>query len=239
MLGNVTAALKGPFWKWLWEVRGRQEDLMTARGGADLKVQDLDNALASVLAQLDLDPARDVVLDIGCGVGYMAERLSPRVKAVTATDHSSSLVARAQAALRRFPNAEALQAEAAKIPKPDGSFTRIVCYGVLHYFPSRAYLRDFLREVRRLLTPDGFALVGDISEKGKFDFDIADRFGLLKRLYYVATTILIDLFLQTRFSRAEMTRMAQEAGLDATVVEQPPSLAFHASRFDVILRPRR
>jgi cyclopropane fatty-acyl-phospholipid synthase-like methyltransferase len=236
MLANVGAALKRPFWRWLWEVRGKQEDLMAARGGADLKVQDLDNALTSVLGHLRLDASRDSVLDIGCGVGYMAERLAPRVKHVTATDHSSTLVARAQVALSRFPNAEALQAEAAKIPKPDGSFTRIVCYGVLHYFPSRAYLLTFLREIRRLLTDDGFALVGDISEKGKFDFDIADRFGPIKRMYYVVTTVFIDTLLQTRFSRAEIVRLAQQAGLEATVVDQPSTLAFHASRFDVLLR---
>src|SRR6185436_4761729 len=123
----------------------------------------------------------------------------PRALAVTGVDMSSTLVARAKAALAQYPNADVVQAEAAKIPKPDQSYSKIVCYAVVHSFPSRDYLGKFLVEVRRLLTVDGMALIADVSERGKWDFDILGRFGPIKRAYYAAQTVVIDLLVQTRF----------------------------------------
>lgn len=236
---HLPAALKRPFWRILWEVRGQRKDLMASGGLALLEVSYLDRAVAHVVETLRPDPARDTVLDIGCGVGYAMRSLAPRSRHVSGCDASSALVARAREAMQDVPNAEVFQAEAARIPKPDGSYSRIVCYGVAHYFPSRAYLLDVLREVRRLLTADGLAMIGDVSERGKYDFDIADQMGPVRRAVYKASTVVIDTVLQTRFSRAEFAELATAAGLDAEIRDQPADLAFHQSRFDVILRPHR
>jgi hypothetical protein len=91
------------------------------------------------------------------------------------------------------------------------------------------------REPQVEVQPGGLALIGDIPEKGKLDFDMMGRYSFLKKLYMVPITIAVDLVIQKRYTQAEVLQTAAEMGLVARIVRQPTSLPFYASRFDVLL----
>jgi SAM-dependent methyltransferase len=53
-------------------------------------------------------------------------------------------------------------AEACRIPVAAGSFDKVLCYSVVHYFPDDAYLRATIAEMLRVIRPGGIALLGDV-----------------------------------------------------------------------------
>jgi 2-polyprenyl-3-methyl-5-hydroxy-6-metoxy-1,4-benzoquinol methylase len=221
-------------WKVVWEIRGKHQDVVAARGGIGMSLEELDRTAEYIAATLDLG-SDDTVLDVGCNVGYMVGKFAVQARRVTGVDISSTAIARARELLRHQANAEVFQAEAARIPKPSGSFSKIVCFGVTLHFPSKAYWKEFLKEVKRLLEPGGVALIGDIPRKGKLDFDMMSRYSFLKKLYMIPITIGVDLVIQKRYTEAEVLQAATEAGLVARILRQPASLPFYESRFDVLL----
>jgi 2-polyprenyl-3-methyl-5-hydroxy-6-metoxy-1,4-benzoquinol methylase len=231
---NPLALTRTLLWKIVWEIRGSHEDVVAARGGIGMDLAELDATIAYIGRTLDLGQT-DSLLDVGCNVGYMVEKFAGMVRHITAIDISSTAVARAREILRGRTNVDVLQGDAAHIPREPGSFSKILCFGVVLHFPSKAYWKEFLREVERLLEPGGVALIGDIPEKGKLDFDMMGRYGFLKKLYMVPITIAVDLIVQKRYSRAEVLQTAAQAGLAARIVRQPDSLPFNKSRFDVLL----
>lgn len=72
------------------------------------------------------------VLDVGCGPGALAERLADRVgsELVSAADPSEPFVA---ACAERVPGAEVRQAEAEKLPWPDGAFDAVLAQLVINF----------------------------------------------------------------------------------------------------------
>jgi ubiquinone/menaquinone biosynthesis C-methylase UbiE len=222
------------FWKVIWGIRGRHEDVVAARGGIGTSREELDITIQYAATRLDLG-SEDTLLDIGCSVGFIIEKFAAIVGHVIAVDSSTTAVAQARELLRDRKNVEVLLADAAHVPMPPRSCSKILCFSVVHYFPSKAYWKDFLTEVKRLLAPGGMALVGDIPQKGKLDFDVASRYSFLKRLYMVPITIGVDRLIHQRYTPAEVIQTAAEAGLVARIVQQPKSLPFWDSRFDVLL----
>jgi cyclopropane fatty-acyl-phospholipid synthase-like methyltransferase len=236
LLGNIILSpLKKYLWKFVWELRARQEDVVASRGGIGTTHEDLRNSIDYIINAMELN-ANDKLLDVGCGVGYMAERLVPLVGEITAVDRSFGLVARAKSSLKKHSNVEVLQAEATSIPKPDGSFSKILCFSIIIYFPSRSYMKSFLGEMGRLLTEDGVALISDIPEKGRFGFDVLKEFSFAKKLYMIPMTLVLNYTLHTKFTRAEVVALADELGLSVKIQNQPSCLPFHASRFDALVR---
>lgn len=101
------------------------------------------------------------VLDVGTGVGAMAAelaRLCPGV-ALTGVDISPVQIARARAL---HPVATYVEADAAALPFPAHSFERVHMSWVLEH------VRDplcILREIRRVLTPDGVAHLSEVDHR--------------------------------------------------------------------------
>jgi len=95
------------------------------------------------------------VLDAGCGSGYGADVLAREAREVLGIDISGDAIDYARqhyrAANVRFERASCLQ-----IPAPDGSFDLVVAFELIEHL---ADWRAFLREVRRVLAPDGQFLV--------------------------------------------------------------------------------
>jgi SAM-dependent methyltransferase len=222
------------FWRKIWELRGKHEDVVAARGGTGTSHEELEAAIQYAATRLDLGP-EDTLLDIGCSVGFIVEKFADIVRHVTAVDSSTTAVSQARERLRDRKNVDVLLADAAHVPMPPRSCSKILCFSVVHYFPSKAYWKDFLTEVKRLLAPGGVAFVGDIPQKGKLDFDVLSRYRFPERLYMVPITIGADLVVHKRYTPAEVMKTAAEAGLVARIVQQPKSLPFWDSRFDVLL----
>jgi SAM-dependent methyltransferase len=95
------------------------------------------------------------VLDAGCGSGYGADALARHAREVLAVDISQEAIDYARehyrAANLRFERASCLE-----IPASEGSFDQVVAFEIIEHLDD---WRGFLREVRRVLVPEGVFLV--------------------------------------------------------------------------------
>ncbi len=95
------------------------------------------------------------VLDVACGLGGQLALLRERGWDAWGLDASMALARHIQ---RRFErDAPVVVAVAEALPFRSGSFDRIVCQGSLDHFPQP---RAFMREVARVLKPNGHAIIG-------------------------------------------------------------------------------
>jgi SAM-dependent methyltransferase len=108
-----------------------------------------------------LRPGLDV-LDAGCGVGAIALDIAPTVAPgrVTGVDVDADQVeaARRSAAERGIENAEFQTGSVLELPFEDESFDVVYANAVLFYLRDQA---EALREMRRVLRPEGLAAVSD------------------------------------------------------------------------------
>jgi SAM-dependent methyltransferase len=91
------------------------------------------------------------VLDVACGTGVVAVAAAERVGlsgAVTGVDINPGMIAIAA----RTDGVRWAQADAARLPFPDGGFDRVLCQAGLQFVPDRL---GALREMRRVLRPGG------------------------------------------------------------------------------------
>lgn len=91
------------------------------------------------------------VLDLACGTGVVAAAAAERVGpsgAVTGVDINPGMIAVAA----RTQGVRWAQADAARLPFPDGGFDRVLCQAGLQFVPDRL---GALREMRRVLRPGG------------------------------------------------------------------------------------
>lgn len=107
------------------------------------------------------------VLDIGCGTGRLAERLlaAPAVRSVVGCDFSAGMLT--HAAERLAPAARAstatatlVRGDATRLPFADAAFDAAVSTEAFHWFPDQDAA---LRELRRVLRPDGRLLLALVS----------------------------------------------------------------------------
>jgi SAM-dependent methyltransferase len=112
------------------------------------------DAVAALLQGLPESDAAPEVLELGAGTGKLTRSLVERGCSVTATDHSTVMLARLAAA--RFPGARVLAARAEEIPLASRSADLVVAAQAFHWFdPDRLF-----PEVARVLRPGGrFAVI--------------------------------------------------------------------------------
>lgn len=115
----------------------------------------------------------DKVLDIGCGTGTSALIIAKDVGdegEVVGIDLSSRMLDIARKKLKRsgFRNVTFLQANAEDIPYPDSYFDKVTAFAVLHEMNHEGRVNT-LREIYRLLKPNGKALIAD--------YDLPERIG--------------------------------------------------------------
>ncbi|MFI9272980.1 class I SAM-dependent methyltransferase [Kitasatospora sp. NPDC052896] len=102
------------------------------------------------LAGVDLG---DDVLEIGPGFGATTRVLAERVPRLTAVeiDEASVRLLRATFADR----VEVVHGDGARLPFPDGRFSAVVCFTMLHHVPSVARQDALFAEACRVLRPGG------------------------------------------------------------------------------------
>lgn len=106
-----------------------------------------------------LPARRGAALDVGCGQGLLAWRLSHRFGRVLAIDVDGQQVAATVARCADRPN---VTARVASFSEVDDSFDVITMVAVLHHLD----LDDALPRVRRLLAPGGRLLVVGLARPG-------------------------------------------------------------------------
>lgn len=106
------------------------------------------------------------ILEIGCGVGLLVQRLAPKLPVYVATDISARAVRDLRRCIETQPSlshVEVAQAEAADLSGVRaGQFDTVVLNSVVQYFPSADYLMEVLRGAARLAGTRGRIFVGDV-----------------------------------------------------------------------------
>ncbi|MFF4806022.1 class I SAM-dependent methyltransferase [Streptomyces sp. NPDC001351] len=114
------------------------------------------------------------VLELAAGTGVLTSNLlaaAPSAE-VTATDLNETMVAFGSA---RAPGAEWRQADAQRLPFPDGGFDLVVCQFGVMFFPDRVAA---FTEVRRVLAAGGRFLFNTWGPLGTHGFEVALQAGL-------------------------------------------------------------
>lgn len=97
----------------------------------------------------------DVVLDLGCGIGFWSSLFSKKynVKNLTSADLSEKSL---EICKQRVPSTKILQENAEKLSFEDNSFNFINCQGVIHHTPNT---QACINEIYRILKEDGKASI--------------------------------------------------------------------------------
>ena len=118
-----------------------------------------------ITAQYDL-PAGASVLELGCGTGGMwagREALIGRCGQLVLSDVSEGMLETARETLRGVPGIEFRRIDIREIPFADRSFVAVMAHMMLYHVPD---LPAALREVRRVLKPDGVFRCATYGENG-------------------------------------------------------------------------
>jgi ubiquinone/menaquinone biosynthesis C-methylase UbiE len=107
------------------------------------------------LALLDAGTS-DAILEVGAGTGRIAQHYAARAGECVLVDPSARMLQRAR---RKAPGARHVVGYVESLEFPDGSFDKIVCFDSLHHWADQ---ERGLREVRRVLKPDGLLVMVEV-----------------------------------------------------------------------------
>jgi SAM-dependent methyltransferase len=93
------------------------------------------------------------VLEIGPGFGATTKVLARRVEDLTAVEIDERLAGRLQACYG--DRVTVIQGDGAALPLPDGTFSGVACFTMLHHVPTPAQQDQIFAEARRVLRPGG------------------------------------------------------------------------------------
>ena len=96
------------------------------------------------------------VLDLGCGNGRFFEFCKDKNIDYFGVDSSEKLIEIAKA---KYPQAKFQTADAFNLLFPNNYFDKVYSIAVFHHIPSRELRLQFLKEVKRVLRPDGFLIL--------------------------------------------------------------------------------
>ncbi len=99
----------------------------------------------------DLEPGDDV-LEVGPGPGLTTDRLCEWAPRLTAIEIDPSL---SDSLRNRLPRVEVVTGDATAMPFPDGRFSAVVSFTMLHHVPSGELQDALLGQVHRVLRPGG------------------------------------------------------------------------------------
>jgi SAM-dependent methyltransferase len=140
----------------------------------------LDAATAEVVELLDglgvLGPQRRV-LDIGCGIGRMAQALAGKVAAITGIDIAPGMIEAARTRCVGLPNLTLLQTSGRDLsPFEDASFDLVLAIDAMPYLyrAGAALVAAHFAEVARVLRPRGDFVVLNLSYRGYLERDRED-----------------------------------------------------------------
>lgn len=114
--------------------------------------------LAEQVRRFVLPSGDERALDVGTGAGALALALAPLVREVVGVDRVPELLERARERAAGLPNVEFVEADAARLPFPDGAFDLTGTLRTLHHVPRPELV---LAELVRVTRPGGRVLVVD------------------------------------------------------------------------------
>jgi len=149
-------------WKQFWDVTAEGTNPLGAIDIPEISPQAYEAANIRINQLLTLS-ACDTVLNIGCGPGLFEERFATVVKNIVGVDFAHTMVDKARHRNSAVGNAYFFQASGTALPFKEGQFTKVLCYGVVHYF-SEAEVIQLLTEIRRVASKGALVLLGDVED---------------------------------------------------------------------------
>ena len=104
-------------------------------------------------------------LDVGCGTGMLAERLSREGFEVTGVDPFRGML---RYLASRAPQVAAVHAHGQRLPFANNTFDLTYCVAVMHHVADPADVRATLIEMVRVTRPDGYVLVWDHNPRNPY-----------------------------------------------------------------------
>lgn len=124
----------------------------------------------NMLIEMAQPEKSDIALDAATGGGHTANALAPLVNHVTALDFTPEMLASAEKFItdNGHTNVEFVEGDAENMPFEDETFNIVTCRIAPHHFPN---IKDFIKEVSRVLKPGGRFLLNDNTAPEKDEFD--------------------------------------------------------------------
>ena len=142
---NTDSARK---WRDLYDLDARRLEEVNFRRRRDLAVEHV----------LGLLPPGGVVLDVGCGSAPVLAELRRRGVQCIGVEYAPDMLQHAVERLESLglETSRLCRGDCVRLPFVDGAFDLVVCLGVISYVE---HLPDVLSEIRRVLKPEGRALI--------------------------------------------------------------------------------
>jgi SAM-dependent methyltransferase len=96
----------------------------------------------------------DDVLELGPGPGLTTDLLQSRVPRLTAIEIDDQLAGKLRARMTA-DHVEIVHGDASSMPFPDGRFSAVLCFTMLHHVPTDELQDRLFAEARRVLRPGG------------------------------------------------------------------------------------
>jgi len=111
----------------------------------------------AVITSILNDPAKDAVLEIGCGIGRMTEFFLKHFKNVHGIDISGLMLESARKRLNNLPGIKLQICDGNTLNFSDNNFHLIFSYQTLQHIPAKELIFQNLKEIYRVLKPGGIA----------------------------------------------------------------------------------
>jgi SAM-dependent methyltransferase len=180
----------------------------------------------------------DVVLDFGCGPGFLVERLHGRVKEIHGVDTSARMINECREKFRRCPNVGFYTLPTDRYTDltflNHTRFTKTVVLSVVQYFRTVTDVGDLIQSVAAVSAPGANLLIADIPTDS---VPLRDTIELLKSGWQEGYLMECVRFLaRTRFSRysriraeqgllclpvTALQRLIADLSLDAEIIDAP------------------
>src|SRR5215469_5749392 len=133
-----------------WQDNWNEESFF-ASGEADYQ-----RLVEPIGSQLGVTPALSAMAELGCGAGRMTRAFARRFRSVTAIDISEEMQARAKSYLKDSGNVRWLLSDGVSLAGVEtGSVDFVFSYLVLQHYPSAELIAGSIREMIRILRPEG------------------------------------------------------------------------------------
>ena len=90
-----------------------------------------------------------VILDAGCGTGFLFKYINEKVKILVGIDSSSRILKEAQKLAKPLPNAHLILADVDLMPFPKGAFDRVFALTLLQNMPNHLWTLSELERVAK------------------------------------------------------------------------------------------
>jgi SAM-dependent methyltransferase len=140
-------------------------DEIAAAYDASLPAHVVEHYLRKRVAYLTHICPAGSVLDVGCGTGALAQRLSARGYQVTGVDPSEGML---EVMRRRDPRLATVRAAGSKLPFPSSSFDLVVSVATMHHIAALEEVRATLGEMVRVCRRTGWIVIWDHNSRNPY-----------------------------------------------------------------------